>query len=173
MSYSSPDFTKESNSYIMSQYEQNAIAAAEAATARLAGATGGGKWIPDKPQPESPLHNLSRMHQAMLSAIDSESKAAIIGVSEENASSPAISFATDFSDYAKVLGEIMDRALVEYTELRERHIQIEKTLGIMLEKPGVSLPALQADLDQKIILKQTEEERKHYAKVALGLGACL
>jgi len=173
VSYSSPDFTKESNSYIMSQYEQNAIAAAEAATARLAGATGGGEWIPDKPQPESPLHNLSRMHQAMIRAMEAEATAAIAATLKDGESSSAISFATDFSDYAKVLGEIMDRALGEYVELRERHIQIEKTLGILLEKPGVSLPALQADLDQKIILKQTEEERKHYAKVALGLGACL
>ena len=70
MSYSSPDFTKESNSYIMSQYDQNAIAAAEAVVARLASVTGGGEWIPDNPQPESPLHNLSRMHQDMLRTME-------------------------------------------------------------------------------------------------------
>lgn len=219
MSYSSPDFTKESNSYIMSQYEQNAIAAAEAATARLAGATGGREWIPDKPQPESPLHNLSRMHQAMIRAMEAEATAAIAATLKDGESSSATSFATDFSDYAKILGECMERALAEHVSMREQHHSIEEVfrttlktqnsvlanrrtigawdmveqedmrqeiaelqeqlknieerLGIFLEKPGFSLPALQADLEQKIFLKQTEEQRNHYTKIALGLGSCL
>lgn len=157
----------------MAEYDQNAIAAAENAAVRLVSVTSGAEWIPEKPQPECPLHNLSRMHQALLRAMESEAIASIAAAAEENVSSSVAGFATDFSQYSETLGHCMDRALVEYMEMRERHLQIEKTLGILLEKPGVSLPALQAGLDQKIILKQTEEERKHYAKVALGLGACL
>ena len=219
MSYSSPDFTKESKSYIMSQYDQNAIAAAEAVVARLASVTGGGECIPDNPQPESPLHNLSRMHQDMLRTMEAQATAAIATTLKDAESSAVTSFATDFSEYAKTLGECMERVLADHVAMREQHRAIEENfrkiietqnsvlanrrtigawdmahqedmsqeidelqdklkdieekLGVWFEKPGASLPELEAELDQKIISKKEKETRQLCAKMAVQSNSCL
>ncbi len=217
MSYSSPYFSKESNSYIMSQFNHNAISAAEAAVLRPADATGGGELIPENPQQESPI--TFRMHQTMLRAMQSYATAAITALQKDGDSSIVTSFAINFSEYAKTLGEYMERALADHVTMREQHRAIEENfrkiietqnsvlanrrtigawdmahqedmtqeidelqdklkdieekLGVWFEKPGASLPELEAELDQKIISKKAKETRQLCAKMAVQSNSCL